>query len=188
MKPVNHAAVITLLRGLYDPRGRCNRYGLLISAVLAAVFSYGSVATIGGLHFESVLSWIVLSHVLWINIVPCIRRGHDMGYRTLYILIAAPCLIALGVGIVWMLTLALAQTGALDTITPTDPLFWLLNCLVIAPIMGALIWISVAKGQDFTNQYGDVPVSYGLSHPVRHINVVHNPLGTSQLISNPPTD
>ncbi len=168
MKHVNIAPLITLLRGLYDPRGRCNRYGLMVSAVLAVVFSYGSFATIHGFNFDSPLFWIVLAHALWINIVPCIRRGHDLGYRSLYILLGIPSLIVIGLIIMAALVYSLASWGYADIITPPSPFFFMIYLIAFAPFLSAALWLSVVKGQDCANEYGDIPVLYGLSHPMPH--------------------
>jgi uncharacterized membrane protein YhaH (DUF805 family) len=174
-----HDPVIWMLRGLYDPRGRTNRYGFFLTLVLAAMLTHGSMRLIGGFESHNVLSWAVLTHALWINTIPCLRRIHDVGYNSIKLLLGVPVLMLLSVGLGWFSLQLLANIApeTLISLSPEQPLYWGMMLIYMLPLLAGMIWLSTARGEDNANEYGDIPQFYGHSnmHQLHKVSEQHIP-------------
>ena len=161
---------------LYDPRGRCNRKGLLI--VLSITLSLQIV--IGLLIWQTNLSLtgptVTIAKILfvWVALSATSQRLHDLGLSGLWIVGVVAGLI------IWWMTSSTAVFLMLmaNLIEPSNSILLVLVCLMYLPVLVGVCWLHCAKGQDTENRYGDVPGPTGFSYrsdPVE-VRCENNPL------------
>ncbi len=149
---------------LFDPRGRASRSGLLAVALLliaadvaALVFILSTGAAFtgpGALAFKIVSVWVATAGVS--------KRLHDLDHSAWWI---AKALVVL---IFWSIAVAaslLIWFNAVDAQNPAHVAFWLNVTASAAPVLAALIWLHVARGNLGPNRYGAEPDARGFSLP-----------------------
>jgi uncharacterized membrane protein YhaH (DUF805 family) len=151
-------------RNLLDPRGRCNRAGLLVvAAVLLAVEVVIALAFYtSGVSFTGPLAWAVKLVLLWTAIAATSQRLHDCGMSAWWILGAAAgvmawCFVVTSAVMVWLGPTGF-EPGAIGFIVS------LLS--VMLPVLGLVLWLHCAPGQVHANDYGPVPGPDGFAKPV----------------------
>lgn len=152
-----------LLVSLIDPRGRCNRKGLLVAAlVLLAVEIVGAVLVwLSQMLVDHPALLFTKAALMWVAIAAACQRLHDLGRSAWLILPAMLGLLA------WSFAAALAAAFAFgpDAVVPGSVGFWLIFAAVSAPMLGALLWLHFAPGQPHANRYGPQPQGLGFAGP-----------------------
>lgn len=155
---------LSFLFSLADPRGRCDRKGLLLVAIaMIAAEALAAVAVVAaGIDLDNALLVVLKLACLWLATTVVIKRLHDLGlpgWRMLWV--------ALGV-IVWSTILALALMLSLgDAAMEPGALGYNLAVGGTAlPVLVLTLWLHVARGDHGANRYGPEPAGWGFSHPV----------------------
>ncbi len=155
-----------VLVSLIDPRGRCNRKGLLVTALvlLAAEIVMAGTVWLAGFPVDHPALLIAKAALLWIAVAAASQRLHDLGRSAWSILWAMLALF------VWSFASALTATIVLgpDEIVPGTPGFWLIFAAIAAPMLTVLFWLHFAPGQAQPNRYGPQPSGLGFSRPQQH--------------------
>lgn len=151
-----------LVHELLDPRGRCNRKGLLMVAmtmlavdlamvplILAGVLSLNGCGLIA-LKFGSV----------WIATVAVAKRLHDLDLSAWWIAKALAAFIGWSIVVSCLL---LTTFNAADALNPAHSAFWLNVTATCTPVLGAILWLHVAKGTPGANRYGPEPGASGFA-------------------------
>lgn len=156
---------VLFLLSLADPRGRCNRRGLLVVAtlllgveiVLVAAMSLGIVSP-GGAGLLP-----VKAAILWVAIAACSKRLHDTGRSAWMMAWALPVTIA------WSLaaTIAVAMHVGLEALVPSSPWYFACLGLTMVPVVAGTLWLHVAPGEAGPNRYGPAPDGLGFAGPHR---------------------
>ena len=158
---------------LIDPRGRCDRKGLLVLAVLLLVLqaALALAQLIGGFDLESTAGTAAKAVFLYMACAATGKRLHDTGRTAWWILgvIAAV--------VIWTIGLSIAAALSLgpDALEPDG--FWSMAILTATclPVLGLLMWLHVAKGQTCPNRYGPVPRGWGLPRHRQEPTVAADP-------------
>ncbi|MEL7544162.1 MAG: DUF805 domain-containing protein [Pseudomonadota bacterium] len=149
----------------FDPRGRCNRRGLLyimgVTLTLQIVIAVGVVTA--KVAFVGPLATAIKLTFLWIAISATIQRLHDTGRSGWWLAAAFVFLVVwmalMGVG----LPILVATTWGPHLISFTSPAFYAILLLSYAPILGGALWLHFAAGENVDNKYGPVPGASGFS-------------------------
>lgn len=148
-------------RNLLDPRGRCNRRGLLVvSGLLLAIEAVLALALLlMGAAFDGPLAWIVKLALLWTAIAATSKRLHDCGHSAWWMAGATLAVMVwcfgLTTGLVLLLGPAAFAPGSL----------WLALTLVAvsAPVLALVVWLHCAAGEATANRFGPIPAADGFS-------------------------
>ncbi|MEO0618508.1 MAG: DUF805 domain-containing protein [Pseudomonadota bacterium] len=149
----------------FDPRGRCNRRGLLyvmgITLTMQVVIAIGVV--VAKVAFVGPIAMAVKLTFLWIAISATVQRLHDTGRSGWWLAGAFVFLVVwmalMGVG----LPILVATTWGPQLISFTSPAFYAILMLSYAPILGGALWLHFAVGERVDNRYGPVPGASGFS-------------------------
>jgi uncharacterized membrane protein YhaH (DUF805 family) len=149
---------------LFDPRGRANRGGLLKVAVLLLAADVVAVAVIAatGAAFTGAAALAFKLVSVWIATAAVARRLHDVGFSAWWIAKGLAALIAWSIAVAVALLTRYTAAEALD---PAQSAFWLNLALTSAPVLAALGWLHVARGDAAANRYGPPPGASGFSAP-----------------------
>ncbi len=157
---------MTRLRSIVDcldPRGRCDRRGLLVAAlVLLSIEAAGFLGyTFGWLHRSTPMLRAAELLLAWIGIAITIKRLHDCRISAAWL--AAAFVVVMG----WcfILTLGVVLVAGPVAMSPDSDLFTWVLVLSAAPMMAGAIWLHLVKGDPIANTYGPVPNRSGFSHP-----------------------
>lgn len=152
---------------LVDPRGRCNRKGLLIVAcILLALELLAGLAMAAGLvPLGSPAAWMLKAAFVWMAIAGAVRRLHDVGMSGWRILCA---IVALSV---WCFVFTTAAAIALgpENLVPGTAGFLAVFGALMAPVLMLALWLHVAPGDPRPNRYGPVPDGLGFSRQPRDV-------------------
>lgn len=169
MAPVlEHAAVLG--RQLIDPRGRCNRQGLLALTVVALAVQAigGTILAMQGHSLEGPLALTLNAPIFYIGFVALLKRLHDMGRTGWWTLVAL-------VGwIVWAFAVTFAAVAAFgpQAIATESIGFWIVFAMIVVPAFGGLLYLHAAPGEPAANRYGDVPGTTGFSPAAKRDSLV----------------
>lgn len=162
---------------LLDPRGRCNRRGLLhVAGVLLAAEAALAVWLVqSGAAFDGPIAFAIKLALLWTAIAASCKRLHDCGRSAWWIAIAAGGVMAWCFVLTLVLVVVLGPS-ALGTQSP-----WLFAVLVgvLLPIVALALWLHCVPGQDGENAYGPEPDAAGFSMPCMDRRGVGRPLASS---------
>jgi uncharacterized membrane protein YhaH (DUF805 family) len=148
---------------LFDPRGRCNRKGLLIVAglllgveLIAGLALWATEARLDGtaaLALKLIFCWLALAAGS--------KRLHDMNLSAWWMLAAV------GATIVWtmLLSLALALAIGVEVLQPTSSWYWGMLAGTTLPVFCATLWLHFARGAGGANRFGPEPAGLGFSGP-----------------------
>jgi uncharacterized membrane protein YhaH (DUF805 family) len=176
-----HECAIPLLKGLIDPRGRTNRYGLFLCLTLAGVCTHGMMKLLGSPAPDTPLGMLMLALAVWLHGVPCVRRLHDMGKSGWWFLPSSALLLGIGAALIFGLTPLFMMWGIEITTAPIPSIgaYALVGIGALPLFMGAF-WISAQKGQCDENRYGVIPHHYGVSETkLQYVHVEEKALGSA---------
>lgn len=158
------AAAVPFLVSLADPRGRCDRKGLLIvaGAMLAVEALAMALVMAGGLAMDSAIVLALKLACVWLATTVIIKRLHDLGkpgWRILWAFVAV---------MIWAFVLAAVLMSWLgDEAMATGAIGYNLTLAgIVAPVFLATMWLHFARGERGPNRYGPEPAGWGFSHPV----------------------
>ena len=146
-----------------DPRGRCNRKGLLLAAaiLLALQVAVGLALWGAGLDLASPLVQPFNIAFCWLAFALIAKRLHDLGRSAWWI----P-----GAVLIWLLAIvslagAIVLSGDPDMLAPGTTTYWITFAAMLLPLLVAAIWLHTAKGHAGDNRFGPEPTAHGFSMP-----------------------
>jgi uncharacterized membrane protein YhaH (DUF805 family) len=120
-----------------DPRGRCNRKGLLRAAgvLLTAQAAISLTLWSVGIDFTSGLAMVANAAFCWISFALVCKRLHDLGRSSWWIA---------GAALVWLVAIiclagAIALMGDPDLLAPETPSYWLTLAAMLLPLLVAAL-------------------------------------------------
>jgi uncharacterized membrane protein YhaH (DUF805 family) len=136
---------------LFDPRGRADRSHMLVAAgalLMLETLVFLVQDRLGGAASPSVMAVKVLMAL--IGLVAIIRRLHDLGLSGWWALggLAGLCM--------WTAVIALAGMLLMgrDVLAPGSLSAIVIAGCVMLPALGATLWLHLAEGDAFRNQFG----------------------------------
>lgn len=150
-----------LILSLIDPRGRCNRKGLLIAAaimlVVEIVVGVGLWASERALDDPSVVA--IKAALIYLAFSAAIQRLHDLGRSAWAMLWATLAMI------VWSVVLAFAVMLQMppEALEPGKLGFAIVFAGIALPMLGMLLWLHFAPGEPSPNKYGAIPSGLGFA-------------------------
>lgn len=164
--------VAELVWHMLDPRGRCNRQGLLIVAglLLGTEIFVGSALWVldADLNGPAVFTFKLLC--VWTAICAGSKRLHDLNLRAWWMLGT------LAITTIWtfMLVVAMAVTLGTQVLQPGTSWYFIALVLSSAPIFLATLWMHFRKGHTGHNRFGTEPKGFGFSGPVPDLFFLHD--------------
>jgi len=150
-----------LFLSLVDPRGRCNRKGLLMAA--AIMLGVEVVAGLGMWASERTLDdpLVVAIKValFYLAVSAAIQRLHDLGRSAWNMLWASLAML------VWSVVLAFAVVVQMppDQMEPGKLGFAVVFAGIALPMLAMLLWLHFAPGESKSNRYGAIPGALGFA-------------------------
>lgn len=148
-----------------DPRGRCNRQGLLLAALalLAIEIVGGALLWLGAIGVDSPGVAILKCALVAVAFSVTGQRLHDCNmsaWRMVFALLAV---------VVWAFAVAFsfAIWGGPEMMRPDGPIFMAVFASVMLPVLVMALWLHFAKGDATANRFGPVPTGLGFSRPAR---------------------
>jgi uncharacterized membrane protein YhaH (DUF805 family) len=157
--------LILLAPTLLDPRGRCNRKGLLAVATLLLAIELMALLAFWGFGWSLTGPGAFGLKLLfcWLAIAGCAKRLHDLGRRAWWMALAVPATI------LWSLAVALAFAFGLglESLTPQSSWYMVAVGASMLPVVLAMLWLHCARGTAGANRFGPEPAGLGFSEPAR---------------------
>jgi uncharacterized membrane protein YhaH (DUF805 family) len=154
-------ALATFLLQVADPRGRCNRQGLLIvaglllglEAVAAGAVWLTGAAIDGGLAVTLKLVFV------WFAFSAGAKRLHDLDLSAWWMAGM------IGITTVWsvVVVLGLVMTVGAVVLQPTSRWYLAAVMATSLPVFAGTLWLHFARGATADNRFGAVPTGLGLS-------------------------
>lgn len=152
-----------LIISLVDPRGRCNRRGLLIAALLMLGVEavMGMLMWLTGRGLDDPLMTPTKIAVLYLAFAASSQRLHDLGKSSIRIAWAMAALIA------WAVAVCIATMLSLppDRMAPGETGFLIVSLATMLPMLVMLLWLHLGRGEPGPNRYGPVPTGWGFARP-----------------------
>lgn len=175
--------IAELVWHMVDPRGRCNRKGLLIVAglLLATELVTGAFVWLSGADLNSGAVLALKTVFLWTAICAGSKRLHDLNLRAWWMLGT------LAMTTVWTFILVTAMAVTMGTAVLQPGTSWYFAALVLsaAPIFAATLWLHFRKGHAGNNRFGVEPTGLGFSGPVPTLQPLHDAMERFQRMVMP---
>ncbi len=145
---------------LLDPRGRCDRRGLLAAALVLLVLQVAVALALwlNDVPFDSRPSVALSAAFCWVGFAVVSKRLHDLG-RSAWLIPAA--------ALVWLACAFVAATAVSivdpDALAPDGAGYWIALSLLLLPLVAALLWLHLAAGDPGPNRFGPAPQHAGFS-------------------------
>lgn len=169
---------LQLVLSLLDPRGRCNRKGLLI---IATSMLGVELALLGafwgfGLSLTGPAAGVLKLLFCWLALTACSKRLHDLNLRAWHMAWALP------VTIFWTLAIALAFAFGfgIESLMPKSPWYPLAVGTSMLPVVLATLWLHLARGTPGSNRFGPEPDGLGFAGPLPRQKRVSAPAVAAQ--------
>jgi uncharacterized membrane protein YhaH (DUF805 family) len=150
---------------IFDPRGRANRKGLV---VLAMILLFAQACVYGGSYLagkapQGPASWVIHSLLIWLGITAVSKRLHDLGISAWWLLWAAISVF------IWtfVASFAVVLTLGLEAATPGSTGMMIAMAISFAPVLALTVWLHAAPGVQGDNKFGPSPGALGISKPDR---------------------
>lgn len=147
---------------LFDPRGRCNRKGLALVALVLLPLQLVFAVLVLGFELEWDHPFALAGKVvfLWIAYAAVVNRLHDLGRGAIWFLYSALIYLVWSIGVALV---AIAGFGPEGIATGGAGFYFVLvaNC---GAMVAALLYIHFQPGQTGPNRFGPVPGADGFSH------------------------
>lgn len=148
---------------IFDPRGRADRKGLILTAAVLLGAQAGVAATLYATSFtlQVPAAMAVESAFLWLGVVAVSKRLHDLGrsFKSVGWALLAMMIAAIAVAFAVMFTLGE------DALLPNAPGYWAVAAAIFLPTIAATFWLHCAPGDKGPNRFGPVPDATGFSRP-----------------------
>ena len=158
------SSAFELVCHMADPRGRCNRKGLLIVAglLLGVEIVVGALLWAAGADLEGGLVLTLKAVCVWLAICAGSKRLHDMNLRAWWMLGT------LALTTLWTLILVVALFVTVGETAMEPGTAWYMLALAgsATPILGATLWLHFRKGEPGLNRFGSEPKGLGFAGPV----------------------
>lgn len=156
-------AIARALLDICDPRGRCNRKGLLQIALglLALQIATGLLIWLGGIALDGPLALALKLGFLWLAIAAASKRLHDTGRSAWWIVWTLLAVLA------WSTVVAVALLLMFGDkiLAPGAGGFEIHFALTMLLVLAATLWLHFAPGDSASNRYGSCPSEHGMSGP-----------------------
>ncbi|MEM9029178.1 MAG: DUF805 domain-containing protein [Pseudomonadota bacterium] len=152
---------------LFDPRGRVNRYGLIILAagLLLLQAALGTVLATGLLDVSDPITVAIKAVFFYLAIVAAAKRLHDLNKSAFWILGSAVGIVVMTIAVAALL----AFTVGPQQLAPGSTGYVVAVLSTMGPVLVATLWLHAARGDDEANRFGPPPGASGFSDPVnRH--------------------
>ncbi len=158
-------AAVSDVLGMLDPRGRLSRKGLLAVAgwLLAADVAMLVLIWLTGIGLGGHVALAFKLASVWIATVAVARRLHDLDLSAWWIAKAMAAFIGWSIVVSVLL---LTTFHAADALNPQHIAFWLNVTATCLPVLGAILWVHIAKGTPGANRYGPEPGAKGFAATV----------------------
>ncbi|MEL6289543.1 MAG: DUF805 domain-containing protein [Pseudomonadota bacterium] len=149
----------------FDPRGRCDRRGLLyvMLATLALQAAIAVAILALDVPFTGPIAIGLKMIFVWVAASASIQRLHDCN-RSGFWLPGSLLFLFIWVGfLAGVLPIMVAVTFGAEHIRLFSPMFYLIVALSYLPILAAALWLHFAKGNAGANRFGAAPSVHGFS-------------------------
>jgi uncharacterized membrane protein YhaH (DUF805 family) len=146
-----------------DPRGRCNRKGLLLAAaiLLAVQVALGLGLWKAGIDLTGHLALILDAVFCWVGFALISKRLHDLNHSAWWVPTAALFWLAAAVSLAVLIVLI----GDPEILAPGTPSYWIAFAAMLAPLLVVAAWLHAAVGDVGDNRFGPAPTGLGFSMP-----------------------
>lgn len=154
---------------LLDPRGRCDRHGFFVLAVVLIALQLALMGALwlSGQPADGAVFWAFNLPILWVGSMAAIKRMHDIG-RSGWLILAAFVFWFVGSLVIMVAaTLIIGPETMLAAEANKSAAWWVMFAAVVIPAFGGLIWLHATPGDPEPNRFGYVPDSTGFSTPRR---------------------
>jgi uncharacterized membrane protein YhaH (DUF805 family) len=154
-------------RHLLDPRGRCDRHGFFVLAVILIVLQLSLMGSLwlSGQPIDGAIFWMVNLPILWVGSMAAIKRMHDIG-RSAWWIVAAFVFWVVTSFILSFLSVVIMGAEAMLAGKDSVSVAWVvLFAAVVLPAFGGLIWLHATPGEPMANRFGPVTDATGFSGP-----------------------
>ncbi|HRK18930.1 MAG TPA: DUF805 domain-containing protein [Hyphomicrobiaceae bacterium] len=160
---VSSAELLSLVRQLADPRGRCSRQAFLYVAVafLALQVSVWALLRLAGIELSTMQSFLLNAPILLIGGTVSVKRVHDIGHRGWVMAFAFIGWLVASFAASFLTAVAFGPQAVADGGLVYTALF----AVIMLPALGGLLWLHATPGMETANTFGPVPAEYGLSMP-----------------------
>ena len=146
---------------LIDPRGRCDRRGLLALAIIIMVLQAALALAVlaSGIEPAPLIVDMVNAVFVYMAFAATAKRLHDTGRSAWWIVGGAIAVVAWSIAVAFSAVLALGPDGF-------DPgSFWWIVAVTVStlPAFALLLWLHCAKGDSQANRFGPVPGRSGFA-------------------------
>jgi uncharacterized membrane protein YhaH (DUF805 family) len=142
------------LKYLFDPRGRFSRSDMLPIAIGMVVFELlaSHVASGPDLLFKALYAVMI-----WVGLSATIKRLHDTGHSGWWVLGGAAFIC------MWTALIAVGGLFALgrEVLTPGSTGHFIILGFALLPPLSMTLWLHLAPGEIYKNEYGMPPLSSG---------------------------
>lgn len=152
-----------IAQAFLDPRGRCDRQGLLFIAIVLLVLQLvlGGGFWLADVDLTGPAAMLLKAVFFWAAIAAAAKRLHDFG-RSAWWLVGG-----LAVAVAWSFALAFAAILMIgpEALTPQSPWFAAFFAGTSLPLFAALMWLHFAKGMPGPNRFGPATTAWGFAGP-----------------------
>lgn len=175
-------AIATWIIRLFDPRGRCDRKGLALVALVLLPLQLAFAVLVLGLELAWDHPFALAGKVvfLWIAIAAVVNRLHDLGRGAIWFLYATLIYLAWSVAVA---VLAIALFGP-EGIATGGAGFYFVLCANCAAMIAALLYVHFKRGEVGANRFGPAPGPDGFSHGVVHRDAAGLPSGPASAVAS----
>ena len=147
----------------FDPRGRCNRKGLLLAAaiLLTLQVAVGLALWVAGFDLASPVLLPLDVAFCWAAFALISKRLHDLGRSAWWI----PAIVLIWLAAIISLAGAIVLSGDPDMLAPGTTSYWITFAAMLMPLLVAALWLHSAKGHAGDNRFGPEPTAHGFSMP-----------------------
>lgn len=152
-----------LFTTLFDPRGRCDRRGLLLAAALLLALQGAVLGAAGAalITRDGPVAVAIDALLIWSAIAVTAKRLHDAGLSAWWIgkafLAIVLSTIVLAIALMRVLPDAAFEAGRLGYV--------IILAGNMLPVFGLCLWMHFVKGQAGANPFGPSPGASGFSMP-----------------------
>jgi uncharacterized membrane protein YhaH (DUF805 family) len=146
-----------------DPRGRCNRTGLLLAAavLLGAQVALGFGLWSVGIDLTGRLAIILDAAFCWVGFALISKRLHDLNHSAWWV----PTAVLLWLAAAVCLAVLIVLIGDPDILAPGTPSYWVAFASMLMPLLVVAAWLHAAVGDAGDNRFGPAPTAHGFSMP-----------------------
>lgn len=155
-------AVAAWVARMFDPRGRCDRKGLALIALILLPTQLAFAVIVFGLDlaWDHPIAVIGNAALLWIGFAAVANRLHDLGRGAIWFLYATALYLAWSFVIA---TFAILAFGA-DSVVSAGAGFYFVFAANCAPMLAAVLYVHFKAGEGCANRFGPVPGPDGFSY------------------------